>query len=300
MEKIEIEQIVKDYLITKNIDFEPKCEKDKFSIYIEEFDKVFFIRCAIKFYKGVCYPAQAEGYPANKCSIAYYTLVIDENGKVLVDLAKIFPWEEGIQLDENNIIVPIVKDNEFGNNMRHFRIQNNEAKLINTFKSLSRYDEELLKDKLIICEGKLYNFETGAILCDSFDEILSTHEKDLADLAVNLQIPLEDRKEFINAISQKMKEEDLLIGYKKIKVEKAEFKLTNSIFVFINKKGNFVSSLYHIDDYDLKSIDGVDSLNMETIIGQIKNKLFKRIDELILREEKKKQILSQIKMKLSL
>lgn len=203
--------------------------------------------------------------------------------------------------------MPIKDERTKENAYRHFQIQNNEARLINTFASVHYLDEYGEKNKLLMVGNKLYNFETGTIICECFDEIFSVVD-DMDYFTEKFQVKryrysskkIEESKAVAAVLSAKMKEEDLLIGYKKIKIEKDGISLKYKIFAFINKKGDIVSSLYYMEDYDFMSIDDVNRSNFEEKIEELKIKLLEKFNEKILREEKKKNVLSQMKKKLSL
>lgn len=313
MNNSEIEQFAKDYLNSKNICFEAKNEKDQCFLFIKKLNNIFYIECHSSYYQRTLqpgdygYPAQAGGFPCPSYkSCPSYRFVCDSNGNIIIDLAEIVnrPYDRPIRwIDEENIFLPIKIDNDNCDNWQHFRIQNGQAKLINTFEFCpdKNKNENLLKNKLLICDSKLYNFEKGIVLCDGFDRLLTSDENDLHSLANYWQIQsYNQRQEFLNIISKKMKDENLLVGYKKVQAQKDEFTMEYNVCVFVDKDGNFVSDLYYVDGYNFTSVDNVTPENFELVIQQLNDNLFSKIDAILSEREKKNTILNQVRKKLSL
>lgn len=306
-----IEQIAKNYLKSKNICFEAKNEKDECYLYIKKLDNIFYIECHSRYYQGELnpgddgYPIQAEGFPCPVYkSFPSYRFVCDNSGNIIIDLAEIIarPYDRSVKwLDKENIFLPIKGDKDYFDNWQHFRIKNGEVNLINTFRFINDDDKNLLKNKLIIGDRKLYNFEKGIVVCDVFDGFLKNNENDLRVLATWWQIPsYSEQQEFIEIIAKKMKTENLLIGYKKVQVKKCNINLEYKTFMFIDTEGNFVSDLYYMDGYNFISVDNITSENFKLAIEYLNDNLISQIDAKLLEIEKKNQILHQIRKKLSL
>ena len=62
-------------------------------------------------------------------------------------------------------------------------------------------------------------------------------------------------EDFSEKLSQKLTNENLLAGYKKIEAKKDDIKLAYHTLVFLDMKGNIVSDLYYDKDYNFLSVD---------------------------------------------
>lgn len=311
MNSKEIEQIVKDYLISKKVNFEAVNEKDECSLRIKELGSIFYIECHANYYQGIRYPgdkdypSQAEGCPC-PCyrSSPSYMFVCDKIGNIIVDLTEIVHGRSDAHivewLDDKNIILPIKSDTPFSNNYQHYKIENGKATLVKTFNSFPNISDVLVKNKLVAFGGELYNFENGIVLGNEFSGILTSSKPDVKCLAGHWKIPDNQCEEFADVISEKMKSGNLVGGYKKVIVKKAGYWFKYDTCIFVDKNGNFASDLYYVDGYNFTSIDNVTPDNYKLAIQQLENQLVSKIDAILLEKEKQNGILHQVIKKLSI
>ena len=297
-----IEKNIKDYLISKNVDFVAKCKEDECSLNIKKIGDFYYVKSHASYYQGI---VNFHGLPASGyIKSPSYMLVCDENGNIIIDLTEIsdlaYNFNDIKSLDDKNIILPIINKETGLNNYQHYKIDNGKFTLVNTFDEAPDSYDSLLKDKLVTFGGKLYNFEKNIILGNEFDKIFTVYNYGINSLADYWKIPSKQNEEFVDTISKKMKENSLVGGFKKVEVKKDGFRNEFDTFIFIDKNGNYVSELYYLDDNNFISIYNVTPDNYEFIIQQLKNRLVSKIDAIKMEQEKKKEIISQLIKRLSL
>lgn len=309
-----IKQAAKNHLKANNIPFEAGNEKDKCDLYVEKLNNLFYIEVHNEIFERMLtsedegYPLQTEESPIPSVSRSAYRFVLDENGNVVIDLAKISTHgmaRDPISLDEENILISIrdedpLDEDPYLNITQHFRIQDGKGTLIRQFQGGFSHDD-LLTSKLLITAEGLYNFQNGTFSKNMFDIIIK-EEHGVQLLAYTWGIPKKNRRKFVDTIVRKMEKEDIFGEYKMIRVEKEGYERHYCPFIYLDSNGNYVSSLYYVDDCELISIDNITPENIKAVFQQLEENLASEIDAMIAekqrKKEKKRKFIQQLKMEL--
>ena len=188
-----------------------------------------------------------------------YRIVFNNHGDAIIPIEKIKPFYSKIGitnyifLDENNLLLPIMTEevvgqasNEYPPNLyEHLKFTPNGYRISEIFTSFPRTNERLLRNKILISEGKLYNFSTDEYLNnEAFERIFLEDSFDLRTLALTLGYevpsltsysPKNDLEEFILSTREKLLDHNLVIGYKQ--------ENNSHILSFIDMNGNVLESI---------------------------------------------------------
>lgn len=313
-----IEQFVKEYLTSKNIEFEAKNEKEECEIVIYEKYGLYYVEVRSSFYIKDLYPGD-EKYPlqAGGEVVRYYDgkkgyrFVCDKDFNIIIDLAMIHfyesaPEEDDVFLDEQNLFVPIKKRNEQGffRGIQHFRIEDGKSRLFKNFCTYPYSTTRLREKKLVVYEGQLYDFEKGAFVGNKFDNIITEESyHKLMELAQNWGIPYDQppvgnrREEFVVKMKEKIQREDLLLGYICITAKRDDIISKYDVAVFLDMEGNPNGELYYREDLDLLSVP-VTSKTLSLVLQRIKVQAEKKVEDELTMRNRREEIFSKIKVKL--
>lgn len=294
--------LVKKYLESKNIYFKRKDSRDEFDINIYPINNLLYVQVRIQYFLGVKNSKLFKNRSSWTFDSSAYRFVIDKEGKEVVELTRIavcdIDCSQAYILDENNFLLPNKKTLQLtsANITEHFRIENGKATLVSVLNGRI-FDQFLDAKKILMNNWQLYDYEKGIILRDEFDKIFSEEicylyqpENLLFDLLRSWGIDAWlTRKNFIDNVINKMRQKNLILGYKILESEKENIRKSFHTLIFMDVNGNFVSDLYYVDDNELIVIDNVTSENINLIFQQLKCKLDSKVDDFMQPVEKEKK-----------
>lgn len=306
--KIEnVKKKAEKYLEEKGISLIPVSANDKIDLSINEINGIYYVEIHRSYYEKTLtsndkgYPMQAEEFdvPSYR-SEPSYRLVYDLNGKLLIDLVEIEDRHEAHMvtwLDDENVLLPAKGEKTCD----HYRIKQNKASLIQSFKYyptivMSGYR---LYDLLETPDG-LYNFKTGEILNNDFNDYIFRASSSLNNFATRIKV---DRYfDFVEYISNLLKEKKVILGVKGISVKKDKYRLDRYPFAFLDSNGKIVSDLYCVDENGNVIVREINDNDINDLFDSIKNELNDKIDRMIEEDKRKNEnsVLLQLKNKINI
>ena len=327
--KEEVEKI-RPYLLNQGLDLEQKHEKDGISYKFAKRGNLRYLLLNIKRFdkklrpgdKG--YPAQAEGTTVN----SYYdedrrAVVFTKEGKIIIDqpvtvdssidsgiyYSYIESYSYKVFLDENNLLLPTTGTNFYDDIYQHFRIEDEVATLIHTFnepapESNGRFThcprcyDELVNNKLIRHNHRLYNFSKGEFLNHpKFDLILIPNEWELGECLRKCFWDMDiDEENLCKFVKDEMEKGNVMFGYKEINVEKKDIIRGYRTFAYLDKDANILSNLFYSDGSELKMMK-VSNETYDDAINTLTNDLLGQIDKELERRTPQEKVYQKLKIK---
>ena len=251
----------------------------------------------------------------------YYRILFDHNGKVFIDLDELYTnyisseitgtgYSEIknpiIFLDDTNLLIPTkskVDDNQINitvksdenesNYYTHYKIKDNGIELVRKLPIVEKYDtlnenirisDTLNKNGLIEYNDRIYNYRKGEFsTCPKFDNIYSERSDNIGKKLYYYLSDLNlDTVKLINLIEDKVKKNNLMIGFKEIHSSSGDIEEEYKIFTFLDSEANIMDEIYYVDGEELKKLPA-SNLTFNDIIEDLRidlrNKVEKRLTE---------------------